>query len=424
MQQEEPPAGALPLTAAQTSPESPWPLRVLSEKLKMHIERSPEAWIEGQLLEANIRNGHAYLTMRDVDVEYSLPVNVWASVMRTLETRPEVGSRVVARVRPSFYLKTGRLSLNATDMRPVGLGDLLARLERLRRALFDEGLFDPSLKQRLPVLPGCIGLITGRDSDAEKDVIKNATLRWPAVRFEIRNTAVQGVNAVPEVMAALRELDARPEVEVIIIARGGGALEDLLPFSAEELVRAVAAAKTPVVSAIGHEADRPILDDVADLRASTPTDAAKRVVPDLAEEQASISQARERMARAVAHFITREEQNLAALRGRPVLLFPETMIQARRDDVDRHTMRSLAAMRSVLARSMDAIGHLRAQVRALSPQQTLDRGYAVIQLDDGTVVRDAAQAPVGTGIGVRVARGRLRANVTDIEPATEGSTQP
>ncbi|GAA4376929.1 exodeoxyribonuclease VII large subunit [Paeniglutamicibacter cryotolerans] len=424
MQQEEPEAGAQPLTAAQTTPESPWPLRVLSEKLKAHIERAPEAWIEGQLLEANIRNGHAYLTMRDVDVEYSLPVNIWASVMRTLDARPEVGARVVAKVRPSFYLKTGRLSLNATDMRPVGLGDLLARLERLRRALFDEGLFDPALKQPLPVLPGCIGLITGRDSDAQKDVIKNATLRWPAVRFEVRNTAVQGVNAVAEVMAALRELDARPDIDVIIIARGGGALEDLLPFSSEELVRAVAAAKTPVVSAIGHEADRPILDDVADLRASTPTDAAKRVVPDLAEEQDRIVQARERLARAVSHFVTRETQNLASLRGRPVLLYPETMIQARREDVSRYLDRSLAAMRSALVRGTDAIAHLRAQVRALSPQQTLDRGYAVIQLDDGTVVRDAGQAPVGTGIGLRVARGRLRATVTDTEPATEGSTQP
>ena len=413
---------ALAPTAAQTSPEEPWPLRVYSENLKGHIERAPEAWIEGQLLEANIRNGHAYLTMRDVDVEYSLSVNVWASVMRTLETRPEVGSRVVARVRPSFYLKTGRLSMNASDLRPVGLGDLLARLERLRQALQAEGLFAPARKKPLPVLPLCVGLITGRDSDAEKDVVRNATLRWPAVRFSVRNTAVQGVNCVPEVIAALRDLDADPEVDVIVIARGGGALEDLLPFSAEELVRAVADAHTPVVSAIGHEADRPILDDVADLRASTPTDAAKRIVPDLAEELQRLALARTRLDRAVHHFVEREGHRLESLRSRPVLAFPEQLVSRLAEDVERLRGRSLTAVRGALVRGADTVAHLRAQVRALSPQQTLDRGYAVVQRPDGTVVRDPAEAPAGTELAVRVARGRLTAVVTETEhPTQEGN---
>ncbi|MDO2935685.1 exodeoxyribonuclease VII large subunit [Paeniglutamicibacter sulfureus] len=422
MEQAQEAQGSLPRTAAATTPQNPWPLRVLSEKLKQHIENSPESWVEGQLLEANVRNGHAYLTLRDVDVDYSFSVTVWASVMRSLDTPPEVGSRVVARVKPSFYAKTGRLSLNASDLRPVGLGDLLARLERLRRALFDEGLFDPARKQPLPLLPGRIGLVTGRDSDAEKDVVRNATLRWPAVQFDIRNTAVQGVNAVAEVTAALRELDANPDVEVIIIARGGGALEDLLPFSSEDLVRAVAACTTPVISAIGHEADRPILDDVADVRASTPTDAAKRVVPDLAEELANLAQARNRLDRAVRANVERETQRIASLRARPVLSTPESMVQGRREDVVRLGQRSTLAMRASLARGHDSIAHLRAQVRALSPQQTLDRGYAVIQLESGDIVRSAAQAPTGSEVQVRLARGRLAATVTHSHTPEEGNT--
>jgi exodeoxyribonuclease VII large subunit len=410
---------SLPATAAETTPDSPWPLRVFSEKLKAHIERSPDVWIEGQLLEANIRNGHAYLTMRDVDVEYSLSVNVWASVMRTLDSRPEVGARVVARVRPNLYLKTGRLSMTASDLRPVGLGDLLARLERLRQSLGAEGLFDPARKLPLPVLPHRVGLITGRNSDAEKDVVRNASLRWPGVEFEIRNTAVQGVNAVREIVAALRDLDAMESVDVIVIARGGGALEDLLPFSAEELVRAVAAAGTPVVSAIGHEADRPILDDVADVRASTPTDAAKRIVPEVGEERKRIEQARLRLDRAVHQFVERESHRVESLRSRPVMANPAGMVDVRAEDVARWRGRSLQSMRNALARGSDAVAHLRAQVRALSPQQTLDRGYAVVQRAGGAVVRDPAEAPAGTELAVRVARGRFAA--VALETTTEGT---
>ncbi len=408
---------ALPATAAQTSAENPWPLRLLSEKLKIHIENSPFAWVEGQLLEANIRNGHAYLTLRDVDADNSFSVTVWSSVMRQLDTTPTVGSRVVARVKPSFYAKTGRLSLNATDLRPVGLGELLLRLERLRQALGAEGLFDPAHKQKLPILPGKIGLITGRDSDAEKDVLRNAALRWPAVQFRVINTAVQGVDAVSQVIAALRELDADPDIEVIVIARGGGALEDLLPFSNEDLVREVYAASTPVVSAIGHEADRPILDDVADLRASTPTDAAKRIVPDLTEEFAGLEQARNRLDRAINNLLQREAQNLAALRARPVLANPQVMVDSRAEDLARWRERCTALIRHRVQRADDELSHLRAQMRALSPQQTLDRGYSVTQLADGTVLRDVAGTHPDAQLRIRVAKGQLTATVTELFPA-------
>ncbi|WP_018773785.1 exodeoxyribonuclease VII large subunit [Arthrobacter sp. 131MFCol6.1] len=421
-------ATTLPATAAQTSPDNPWPLQLLSQKLKMHIDRAPSAWVEGQVIELNRRGSNAYLTLRDINAEISLPASVWTTVLDRQAAPLERGSRVVALIKAEFWLKTGRLNMSVKDIRPVGLGDLLARIERLRQALAAEGLFADSRKKRLPLLPHRIGLITGRDSDAKKDVLRNAALRWPAVEFEIREVAVQGNTAVAQMIAALRELDAHPVVDVIVIARGGGALEDLLPFSSEELIRAVADASTPVVSAIGHEADRPILDDVADLRASTPTDAAKRIVPDVAEELVRVRQARDQLRRGVTRLVEREGDRLASLRSRPVLLSPEVMISQRHEDVERLKVRSHSAISAAVVRAADQLVHLKAQVRALSPQKTLDRGYAVVQLAGaGTgpathrdVVRHPSQAPAGTDLTVRVAGGRFTAQSTGgQEPAEE-----
>ncbi|MFJ2315467.1 exodeoxyribonuclease VII large subunit [Glutamicibacter sp. NPDC087661] len=413
---------SFPATAGQTTADNPWPLRLLSEKLKIHIENSPVVWVEGQLLEANVRNGHAYLTLRDVDADFSFSVTIWASTMRKLDATPQVGSRVVAQVKPSFYAKTGRLSLNATDLRPVGLGELLVRLERLRQALGAEGLFSPEHKRPLPVLPHRIGLITGRDSDAEKDVLRNASLRWPSVQFKVINTAVQGMDAANQVIAALQQLDADPDIDVIVIARGGGALEDLLPFSNEDLVRAVFAAQTPVVSAIGHEADRPILDDVADLRASTPTDAAKRIVPDLQEEFAGLEIARNRLDRSINNLLQREAQLLASVRERPVLANPQVMVTSRAEDLERWKQRSTDLLRHRVMRANDEINHLKNQMRALSPQQTLDRGYSVTQLEDGSIVREAAQAPADSKVLIRVASGQLVARTLESLPAGDNAS--
>ena len=420
----------VPPTAADTSPDNPWPLQLLSQKLKAHIERAPAAWVEGQVIELNRRGTSAFLTLRDVDAEISLPASVWSKILDRQETPLERGSRVVALLKAEFWLKTGRLNMSVKDIRPVGLGDLLARIERLRHALAAEGLFAESRKKRLPLLPHRIGLITGRDSDAKKDVLRNAALRWPAVEFEVREVAVQGNTAVTQIIGALRELDSRADVDVIVIARGGGALEDLLPFSNEELIRAVAGAVTPVVSAIGHEADRPILDDVADLRASTPTDAAKRIVPEVSEELARVRQAEAQLHRSVTQLVARESDRLAALRSRPVLAAPEVMVTARAEDVERLARRSTAAITAAVTRAADQLVHLQAQVRALSPQQTLDRGYAVVQIPGantaagagGTVVRHPSQVPPGTGLSVRVSGGRFGATSTGATSTGASST--
>jgi exodeoxyribonuclease VII large subunit len=413
-------AGALPATAGETTPDSPWPLRVLAEKLKFHIERAPQAWVEGQLIELNRRGQNSFMTIRDVDQEVSLSASAWGGV-DTSAPGIEVGARVVAQLKPQMWLKTGRLNMNATAIRPVGLGDLLARIERLRASLGAEGLFAPQRKKSLPALPQRIGLITGRDSDAEKDVLQNSRRRWPAVQFEIRNVAVQGAQAVSQVMAALAELDADPAVDIIIIARGGGALEDLLPFSDEHLVRAVAAAQTPVVSAIGHEADHPILDDVADLRASTPTDAAKRVVPDIEEELERLEGARSSLDRTLLQRIERERDRIESLRSRPAMLRPESIFETHRERLALAKDRILRAAESRVDRERLATAHALQRVRSLSPQQTLDRGYAVVQTADGSLVTDARSVHSGDTLRLLVAAGRIRATATQIDASTTAS---
>lgn len=392
----------------------------MSANLNAWIQKAPDAWVEGQVIEVNHRARVSYVTLRDMNEEMSVSVTLFGQEMAALQRPLEQGMRVVVNLKADFYAKTGRLSMIGRGIRPVGLGDLLERLERLRRALADEGLFDPRHKKPLPVLPSCVGLITGRNSDAEKDVVRNASLRWPGVQFEIREVPVQGSGAVNAVSAALAELDQLEHVDVIVIARGGGAFEDLLAFSDESLIRNVFAANTPVVSAIGHENDQPLLDYVADVRASTPTDAGKRVVPDVQEERLRIGQARAALDRAVTTLIEREQQGLASMRTRPVLSQPDGMILVREEDLDRWRSRAWSAVNTATLRAQDAVTQMRARVRALSPQQTLDRGYAVVQTQDGNVVTTADSVKAKQKLAVRLASGELGVSVDTVSQRHPG----
>lgn len=403
-------------TAGQTSPENPWPLHLLSNKMHDYIARCVPTWVEGQVIELNNRGRVSYVTLRDVDQEVSVSVTVWGSEMAKVAGQIDRGSRVVLQLKPDYWVKTGRLSMQGSNIKPVGVGSMLERIEQLRAKLQSEGLFDARRKKQLPLLPHRIGLITGRDSDALKDVVRNTSLRWPAVQFEIREVAVQGVNAVSQVTAALAELDAHPEVDVIVIARGGGSFEDLLPFSEEAMVRAVAAAQTPVVSAIGHEADSPLMDHVADLRASTPTDAGKRIVPDVAEERLMFTQIGAQLERSVTQWVERERFGLAQLRSRPVLADPASALLARAEDLERLRTRARAAVSQRVVRSRDEVAQLRARVTALSPQQTLERGYVLMQTEAGQLVRDATLLSPGDTVNVRASTGSLDATVTHIHP--------
>ncbi|WP_149202279.1 exodeoxyribonuclease VII large subunit [Actinotalea subterranea] len=404
----------LPTRAVDTTAGRPWPVRYLSMKIADYIHRMPGVWVEGQVVQLNRRPGTtlAFLTLRDTDADVSLPVSLHVRVLDAATAPVEEGAHVVVHATPRFWAKRGTLQLEADEIRAVGLGELLARIEHLRRLLAAEGLFDADRKVPLPFLPGTVGLVCGRESKAEHDVVVNARARWPQVRFEIREVAVQGVRAVPEVTAAIAELDADPAVEVIVVARGGGSVEDLLPFSNEALVRAAAACRTPLVSAIGHETDAPLLDLVADHRASTPTDAAKRIVPDVHEERARLVQARTRSRAAVERLVHRELDRLAAVRGRPVLASPHVFVDGHQREVDRlHAAADRALGDAVRAGSAD-IDRLAAQVRALSPAATLERGYAVVQrADDGRVVRAPDDVAPGDPLRVRVAGGEIPAQV-------------
>ena len=380
------------------------PVRTVARHIAEWVNRLGRVWVEGQVTQISRRPGTVFLTLRDPVADVSLQVTCQRAVSEAVAL--EEGMRVVIHAKPDFYLSRGTLSLVATEIRAVGVGELLARIERLKVLLGQEGLFAADRKRPLPFLPGKVGLITGRASAAERDVLENARRRWPAVEFEIRTVAVQGHLAVEQCIGAVRSLDGT--VDVIIIARGGGSVEDLLPFSDEALLRAVAACRTPVVSAIGHEPDSPLLDLVADVRCSTPTDAGKRVVPDVREEAQRIAMLRDRARRVLVGTVDRERHRLDQLRSRPVLADPTTIVEARRTTVEGMRDRGRRCAAALLDRAQQDLTHTRARVVALSPQATLDRGYAVVTTG-GDVVRDAGAVDSGSVLQIRVAQGTLAA---------------
>jgi exodeoxyribonuclease VII large subunit len=410
--------------AMETSPQAPAPVRQVANAISGWVERLGAVWVEGQVAQVSRRPGlnTVFMTLRDPIADISVPVTCSRVLFDGLNPPLVEGASVVLHAKPSYYANRGTLSLYAREIRMVGLGELLARLERRRQLLAAEGLFAAELKRSLPFLPGCVGLVTAASSAAERDVLENARRRWPAVEFEVAYAAMQGQRAAGDVIEALERLDRDPRVEVIVIARGGGSVEDLLPFSDEALVRAVHRARTPVVSAIGHEPDTPLLDLVADVRASTPTDAAKLVVPDVAEELRRVVQARDRLRTTLATWLAREQAGLDALRSRPVMADPRTLLDVRAEEVDRLRERARRTLSHRLDRAADEIDHQRARARALSPLATLRRGYAVLQTADGHVVGSVADVADGATVSVRVADGRIHATTTGVEH--DGTTTP
>ena len=396
----------------ETSSESPAPVRAVTEAIKEYLDRLGPIWIEGEIAELNERSGGmAFMRLRDSSVDMSLSVMCHKSVLATVAPLP-ANARVVMFAKGSWYTKNGSFTLSAREIRQVGVGELLARIEALKSMLAAEGLFASENKVALPLLPRKIGLICGRNTDAERDVVENAKRRWPAVQFEIREVTVQGAAAVSEVSAALAELESLADVDVIIITRGGGSFEDLLPFSDEGLVRLAAKCSTPIVSAIGHEKDSPLLDLVADFRASTPTDAAKRVVPDINEEIDLIEKLRDRANRYLRNMIELESSKIANLAARPVLRDPSVMITSRLEIITGLRDRSIRSFNSRLAIAQEELLQVTARVRALSPQATLDRGYAVVQLTDGAIARDSQALKAGEKLRIRLAKGETSATVT------------
>ncbi|MDX3190864.1 exodeoxyribonuclease VII large subunit [Streptomyces sp. MN03-5084-2B] len=401
--------------APASTAESPWPVRTVARKIGDWIHRLGAVWVEGQVTQVSSRPNTqtAFLTLRDPSADVSMSVTCPNWLIREMEPPLREGASVVVHAKPSYFFGRGTISLRADQIRAVGIGELLARIERLRKLLAAEGLFSPQRKRPIPFLPKGVGLITGRASAAERDVLANAQRRWPHVRIKVLNTAVQGSQAVPQVMRALRIFDADPEIDVVVIARGGGSVEDLLPFSDEALCRAVSSAGTPVVSAIGHEPDTPLLDYVADLRCSTPTDAGKRIVPDVREETDRVRQMRDRGRRALHGWVDTQARLLNQIRSRPALADPLGPIQRRQDDVDVHRERARRAMLSLLAKDQAEVANARARLTALGPAATLARGYAVVQFVDAEgnlqVLRSVSEVEAGAQLRVRVGDGAIKA---------------
>jgi exodeoxyribonuclease VII large subunit len=401
------------------SAENPFPVRAVAVRVAGWIDKLGTVWVEGQLAQITMRpdTKTVFMVLRDPAADMSLTVTCARDLVAKAPVRLAEGTQVVVCGKPSFYTVRGTFSLRLSEIRAVGVGELLARIDRLRRLLDAEGLFDPRLKRPIPFLPNMIGLITGRASAAERDVMTVAGGRWPAARFAVRNTAVQGPNAVAQIVEALRELDRNADVDVLVLARGGGSVEDLLPFSDETLCRAIAACRTPVISAVGHEPDNPLCDLVADVRAATPTDAAKRVVPDTAAEQRLIGDLRGRSAQALRNWVAREQRALAQLRNRPVLAEPLAALTARADEIHRARSAVRRDIGRLVAAETERVGHLSARLATLGPAATLARGYAVVQTvpvggpgsDGSRVLRSVNDAPPGTRLRVRVADGAVAA---------------
>jgi exodeoxyribonuclease VII large subunit len=404
--------------ALETSPESPAPVRQIVTAIGQWVDRLGSVWVEGQVIGLNrpASSGTDFIRLRDKLAEVSIDLTAPRAVVDSLPSPLVNGAQIVVFAKPTVYPTRGALSLQVREIRLVGEGELLARLERRRQLLAAEGLFALELKRPLPFLPRRIGLVTAQGSAAEKDVVENARRRWPGVDFALEYAAMQGPNCATQVIDAVRKLDADPTVEVIVVARGGGSVEDLLPFSDEALIRAVHAVTTPVVSAIGHEPDTPILDLVADLRASTPTDAARRIVPDVAEEAQRVLQTRERMRRWIHQRVAQEQQQLHALRSRPSLADPRAGLADRLDEVHALRSRGRRVLGHVLDRAEDNLGHQLARVRALSPLATLRRGYAVLSDAEGHLFSSVADVTVGQPVTIRVADGRISAAVEDVAP--------
>jgi exodeoxyribonuclease VII large subunit len=405
--------------ALETSATAPAPVRQIALAISQWIGRLGAVWVEGQMTQISRRPGvgTVFMTMRDSAADISVPVTCARTLFDSLNPPLVEGASVVIHARPDYYANRGSLSLVAREIRMVGLGELLARLERRRQLLAAEGLFAQELKRALPFLPRCVGLVTAPGSAAERDVIETARRRWPGVAFETAYAAMQGNRAAGEVIDALARLDRHPEVDVIVVARGGGSVEDLLPFSDEALVRAVAATRTPVVSAIGHEPDTPLLDLVADVRASTPTDAAKHLVPDVVEELQGVVWARDRVRSLLRQLIDRETRALADLRSRPALADPRSLVVARSAEVGDLRDRGRRCLDHALARAFDDITHQRARARALSPLATLERGYAVVQDERGVVVRSVGEVEIDARLRIRVTDGRIAATTTGVSAA-------
>lgn len=396
-----------------TQPELALGVSRLGQIMADWIARLGPVWVEGEVTELNNRGPLTFVDLRDVDGQERVKLYSRGNALSVADPPIEQGSRVLAQVKADWWKNRGSLQFQILQIRLVGLGELKERIEALRLQLESEGLFEPSRKKPLPFLPRRIGLICGKNSDAKHDVVENARRRWPDAEFEIREVKVQGATAVREVSESLTELDAIDDIDVIVIARGGGSFEDLLPFSDESLVRLIAKAQTPVVVAIGHEEDRPLADYVADYRASTPTDAARKIVPDVLEETQYIRNLQIRSISLVNAKLADLQNALTETRAKPALANPTVLIDQRLSEntAIRNSL-STKVHNFIDLATAEVIG-IKATLRALSPQGTLDRGFSIVRDANGKVIKSIEQIATSQQLRIKLADGEISVEVTD-----------
>ena len=364
-----------------------------NEGIGIYLKRLPTLWVEGEVIELRRNDAWAFVffTLRDPASGACLSATIPRRRFDALELALTDGEKVMVEGRAEIYAAKGALSFRATTIERVGLGDHLAAIERLKRLLTAEGLFASERKRPLPRFPRAVGVVTGADAAARGDVLTGIQSRYPAAHIVITEARVQGAGAPAAIVAGLRRVAAHPAVDVVIVARGGGSFDDLLPFSSEVVVRAFAACPVPVVSAVGHEQDTPLCDLAADVRASTPTAAARLVVPDLGELQSTLLRQRSSLATSVRRSLDRGRERLNRSRdrltGAPVLL-----LERRRVSLD----------------------HAAARLQALSPRATLTRGYAIVR-SGGVALRDAKGVAAGERVEVELAVGGLTATVEEVQ---------
>jgi len=363
-----------------------------NRRLAGYVGRVRDVWVEGEVAELRRNPAWAtvFLTLKDARTGACLSATMQRGRFDRIEPPLAEGERVQANGALQLYEARGELSFRLAAVERVGAGDHAARLAELRRTLAAEGLFDAERKRPLPRFPRAVGLLTGADAAARGDVIAAITTRYPAVRLVVAETRVQGPYAVGAITSTLARLAACEGVDVVILARGGGSFEDLLPFSDERVVRAVAACPVPIVSAVGHEQDEPLCDLAADVRAPTPTAAARLVVPDLDELRAGLGRARQRLQAGAQRALERDRGRLVRSRER-LTAAPGLFFERRRAALDRAAVR----------------------LQALSPRATLARGYAIVRTADG-VLRDSAAVTEGGRIDVELARGALGARIEEV----------
>jgi exodeoxyribonuclease VII large subunit len=380
------------------------------------LARLPTLWIEGELTELRRSTswGNVFFTLKDPEDGSSLPASIPRRTFDALRLDLADGERIHVLGRPELFAAKGEFRLRALSLERFGVGEHLAAIERLKQALAAEGLFAASRKRPLPRFPRRIGLVTGSDAAARRDVITTIQTRFPPARVLVAETLVQGPRAAAGIVEALQAVAREPGIDVIVVTRGGGSFDDLLPFSDERVVRAVAACPVPVVSAVGHDQDTPLCDLAADVRASTPTAAGKLVVPDLEALRAELTRARSSLERCVRRATERERERLTRAHGALERGARRTL------DRDRRHLMSLSERLQrgpalLVERRRSAIERVEGRLAALSPRSTLARGYAIVRADE-RVLRDAAEVEAGARVEVELAEGAFGARVEDVRP--------